>query len=119
MEDLGRFEYTLDDLRAKRADGRWRDLLKFEISRTRVLFEQGQALPERVVPELRCQLRLTWLGGMTVLDKIEAAGYDVFRRRPSLSKLDFARLYFRARRALPAAGQGHASVVLTPPGAPQ
>ena len=117
LEDLQRFEYTLDDLRAERADRRWRELLKFEIARTRVLFEQGQALPERAVPELRRQLRLTWLGGMTVLRKIEAAGYDVFRRRPCLSRLDWVRLYFRARRALPAAEGGHTSVIMTPPGA--
>ncbi len=118
LEDLERFEYTLDDLRAHRADGRWRELLKFEIARTRALFEQGQALPERVAPELRRQLRLTWLGGTTVLRKIEAADYDVFRHRPSLSKLDFVRLYFCARHALPVAERGHASVVMTPPGAP-
>ena len=119
LGDLERFEYTLDDLRAERADRRWRELLEFEIARTRTLFEQGQALPERVVPELRRQLRLTWLGGTTVLRKIEAAGYDVFRRRPSLSTLDVVRLYFRARHALPVAERGHASVVMTPPGAPQ
>ena len=118
LEDLERFEYTLDDLRAHRADGRWRELLEFEIARTRRLFEQGQALPETVVPELRRQLRLTWLGGTTVLRKIQAAGYDVFRRRPSLSKFDFVRLYFRAGQALPVAERGHASVVMTPPGAP-
>ncbi len=119
LEDLERFEYSLDDLRAQRADWRWRDLLKFEIARTQALFEQGQALPEKVVPELRRQLRLTWLGGTTVLRKIEAASYDVFRGRPSLSKLDFVRLYFRAGHALPVAEHGHASVVMTPPGAPQ
>jgi phytoene synthase len=117
LEDLVRFEYTLDDLRAERADGRWRELLKFEIARTRALFEQGKALPERVVPELRRQLRLTWLGGMSVLRKIEATDYDVFRRRPSLSTLDFVRLYFRSRHAFPSAEGGHASVITTPPGA--
>jgi phytoene synthase len=119
LEDLERFEYTLDDLRAQRADGRWRELLKFEIARTHGLFEQGQALPERVVPELRRQLRLTWLSGTTVLRRIETAGYDVFRRRPSLSKLDFVRLYFRARHPLPAAEGGRASGTTTPPGALQ
>jgi phytoene synthase len=98
LEDLQRFNYTLDDLRAGRVDDRWHELLKFEIARTRQLFEQGKGLPERVAPELRVQLRLTWFGGMTVLRKIESVGYDVFRRRPSLSKLDFVRLYFRARR---------------------
>ena len=117
QEDLERFNYTLDDLRAARLDERWRELLKFEMARTRALFEQGRALPEKVVPELRLQLRLTWLGGMTVLRKIESVGYDVFRHRPSLSKLDFLRLYFRARQAFPVGAAEHAPLTTSPPGA--
>jgi phytoene synthase len=98
LEDLRRFQYTLEDLRAQRLDARWRELMAFEIARTRELFEQGRALPEKVVPGLRLQLRLTWLTGTAILDRIEAAGYDVFRRRPALRLWDFIRLYFRARR---------------------
>jgi len=97
QEDMARFGYTLDDLRAQRADQRWRELLALEIARTRGLFERGRALPEEVRPELRVQLRLTWLGGMAILAKIEAASYDIFRARPSLRKWDFLRLYLRAR----------------------
>ena len=119
LEDLQRFNYTLDDLRAGRTDERWRELLRFEIARTRQWFEQGQALPERVAPELRLQLRLTWLGGMTVLHRIELVGYDVFRRRPSLSKLDFVRLYFRARHSLPVGMREQTSALTSPPGARQ
>lgn len=103
LEDLRRFNYTLEDLRAECADHRWRTLMAFEIARTREWFERGKALPEKVVPELQRQLRLTWLGGMTILAKIESAGYDVFRQRPKLGWPDFLRLYFQARRA-PAAG---------------
>jgi phytoene synthase len=99
LEDLRRFNYTLDDLRAERVDERWQALLAFEIARTRELFERGKPLPERVVPELRRQLRLTWLGGMAILAKIESARYDVFRRRLRLGYFDFLRLYFKARRA--------------------
>jgi squalene synthase HpnC len=99
LDDLRRFEYTLDDLRAHRRDERWWRLMAFEIERTRSLFEQGRALPEKVGPKLRAQLRLTWLGGTTILARIEAGGYDVFGRRPSLSWRDFARLYLRARWA--------------------
>jgi len=117
LEDLQRFNYTMDDLRAGRVDGRWRELLKFEIARTRTLFEQGKMLPERVAPELRLQLRLTWLGGVTVLRKIEWVGYDVFRRRPSLSRLDFVRLYFRARHSLSAVEGECAPITASPPGA--
>jgi len=117
LEDLERFSYTLDDLRAGRVDERWRDLLKLEIGRTRALFEQGRALPERVAPELRRQLRLTWLGGMGVLRKIESAGYDVFRHRLALSKLDFLRLYFRARHAFPVVMGERVPAITGPPGA--
>ena len=102
LEDLERFGYTLDDLHAGRVDERWRSLLAFEMARTRELFEQGRPLAERVEPRLRRQLRMTWLGGTTLLDRIEAAGYDVFRRRPSLGLATFIRLYFRARHAPPA-----------------
>jgi phytoene synthase len=99
LEDLRRFNYSLDDLRAERGDERWRQLMAFEVSRTREFFEKGKSLPERVVPELRRQLRLTWLGGMTILARIESVGYDVFRRRPALGRLDFLRLYLKARRS--------------------
>jgi phytoene synthase len=104
LEDLQRFNYSLDDLQAGRVDERWRQLMAFEISRTREFFENGKSLAERVVPELRRQLRLTWLGGMTILAKIEAVGYDVFRRRPALSIFDFARLYLKARHRLSSKG---------------
>jgi len=105
LEDLRRFNLSLDDLHAfmpsgrGRADERWQQLMAFEISRTREFFEKGKSLPERVVPDLRRQLRLTWLGGMAILVKIESVGYDVFRRRPKLGRWDFLRLYLRARRA--------------------
>jgi phytoene synthase len=114
-EDLQRFNYTLDDLRAGRVDGRWRELLELEIARTRQFFEQGKALPEKVAPELRLQLRLTWLGGMTLLRIIESVGYDVFRRRPSLGKLDFVRLYFHARSAFRVGKGEHAATIASPP----
>lgn len=114
QEDMARFNYTLDDLRAQRADARWRELLAYEIARTRELFERGRALPEEVRPELRRQLRLTWLGGMAILARIEAVSYDVFRRRPSLGKWDFLRLYLRARSAPLGARVTHAPVVPSP-----
>jgi hypothetical protein len=40
---------------------------------------------------------------MTILAKIESAGYDVFHRRPSLGRWEFLKLYLRARRGFPVA----------------
>ena len=96
LEDLARFEVSLDDLRAARVDERWRRLLAFELERTREMFARGRSLVEAVTPSLRLQLRITWLGGMRILDKIEEAEYDVFRSRPSLGRLDFLALLVRA-----------------------
>lgn len=107
LADLARFNYSLDDLRARRADERWRKLMAFEVARTRELFMRGKPLPEKVTPELRKQLRLTWLGGMTILDRIEAAQFDVFVRRPKLGALDFLRLYLKARRELKGISVSH------------
>jgi len=113
MEDLARCKITPAEVEAMKlssgrswpggvrslaADDRWRRLMAFEVQRTRELFERGKPLPERVTPELRHQLRLTWLGGMTILERIEAARYDVFLNRPKLTRVDFLRLYLRARR---------------------
>jgi phytoene synthase len=114
QDDMARFGYTLDDLRAGNSGARWQELLAFEIARTRELFERGKILPEEVQPRLRTQLRLTWLGGTEILAKIEAVSYDVFHRRPSLGKWDFLRLYWRARRRKLGPAVEAASAVTTP-----
>jgi phytoene synthase len=107
LKDLRRFDLSLreiDELRSRCVPGtadRWARFLSFEIGRTRELFLKGSALPNLVTPELRLQLRLTWLGGMAILSKIESVGYDVFGHRPSLSRLDFLKLYLRARGKKP------------------
>jgi hydroxysqualene synthase len=100
LDDMARFGYSLDDLAARRTGEAWSQLLGFEAKRTWELFEKGKPLTELVEPKLRRQLRLTWLGGTTILRKTEEVGYDVFQRRPKLGKVDFLRLYWRSRSPL-------------------
>jgi len=69
--------------------GKFRQLLAFEVARARELFSAGRPLPEKVRGRLRLELRMTWLGGVRVLDKIERVHYDVFQRRPILTKMDW------------------------------
>jgi phytoene synthase len=123
INDLHRFNLSLQDVDQLRtrcvpwAADRWAQFLAFEIARTRELFAKGAALPELVTPKLRVQLRLTWLGGMTILSRIETVGYDVFGHRPSLGKRDFLRLYLRARGKQPLGQTGlgaHASAATRP-----
>jgi len=109
LEDLVRFNISVADVEALKEsararvrlplDDRWRQLMAFEVSRAREFLERGRVLAEKVTPDLRLQLRLTYLGGVTILDKIEEARYDVFRDRPQLGRLDSLRLFLKAWRA--------------------
>jgi hydroxysqualene synthase len=73
----------------------FKQLLAFEVERAREFFAQGRTLPERVSGRLRWELRLTRLGGMRILDKIQAVDCDVFARRPVVTKWDWAMIALR------------------------
>jgi squalene synthase HpnC len=91
------------DLNAARVGPEFVALMQDLIGRTRALFLAGRPLCDRVGRDLRFEMRLTWLGGWTILDGIERAGYDVFRRRPRHGLAAKARLAWRAWRWPPAA----------------
>jgi phytoene synthase len=73
----------------------WRAALADVTVRTRALFAAGRAVCDGVGGRLRYELRATWLGGTTILDKLEAADYDVFTDRPRLTKADVPRILWR------------------------
>jgi phytoene synthase len=76
------------DLDAGRITPAWRAALARSAVRTRKLFQQGRPVCDLVHGRLRYELRLTWLGAMRVLDRLEAAGFDVFNERPTLVPAD-------------------------------
>lgn len=84
------------DLAAGRFTPEWRAALEAVGGRTRRLFDAGRPVCDRVPGRLGLELRLTWLGGMRILERLERAGYDVFVRRPALSAADAAPLIWRA-----------------------
>jgi len=90
------------DFSSGRVSDGWRGLMAELIARSRALFEEGRPLCDRVGRELRYEMRLTWLGGTSILDRIEAVGGDVFKRRPRHGLLDKAALAWRAWRWRPA-----------------
>jgi phytoene synthase len=42
------------------------------------------------------ELRLTWLGGRRILDRLEHQQFDVFTKRPALGKADVAAIIWQA-----------------------
>jgi squalene synthase HpnC len=81
--DKGRVYLPRED-RDRFADHR--DLIRFEVERTRGFFQRGRALLPRLPRRARIDVTLFVLGGEAVLDAITKQDYDVLTRRPVISK---------------------------------
>jgi squalene synthase HpnC len=87
-DDRRRFGYSDNDLEARRFTPAFAELMRFEVDRARALFLGGRPLVERMPMDLRIDVDLFVRGGLAVLRKIEQAGYNVWVRRPVVSKWD-------------------------------
>jgi phytoene synthase len=96
--DRGRVYLPADDRERHGADERdlaagtispgWQHVLSLAIDRTRWLFDEGRSVCDDVRGRLRYELRATWLGGVRLLDRLEAVRFDVIRHRPTLGVAD-------------------------------
>lgn len=98
QEDLLRFGVTEQQIANAEVDARWRALMAFEVDRAREMMRSGSRLALDMPGRFGWELRLIVLGGLRILEKIEAAGFDVFRHRPTLNKRDWLLLGWRALR---------------------
>ena len=94
--DCERFGARDADLDARVMSTAWREVLSEMSARTRRLFDEGRAVCDGLSGRLRYELRLTWLGGMRILARLEQAGFDVFTARPALGSSDVPGLLWAA-----------------------
>jgi hydroxysqualene synthase len=92
QDDIREFGYSEEELFQHALTPAFKDLMCFQIDRTRQIFGDGRQLLTEVGRDLRMELRLTWKGGSRILQKIEEAEYDVLSHRPTLSLFDKASL---------------------------
>lgn len=98
QEDLARFGVPEADIAAGADTQAWRALMAFEVERARALMLSGAPLAARLPGRIGWELRLVVQGGLRILERIEDAGYDVFRRRPVIGKRDYLVMFWRALR---------------------
>jgi phytoene/squalene synthetase len=77
-------------------DPRWPDLMRAQTEYARRLLIGGAPLAKQLPGRIGWELRLVVQGGLRVLETIDAAGGDVFRRRPQLRRADWLTLSARA-----------------------
>jgi squalene synthase HpnC len=85
-EDRVHFGYPESDLRTLRFTPAFAALMKFEVARARSLFAEGRALVPRIPGTLAITIDLFSRGGLAILDRIEARGFDVLSARPALTR---------------------------------
>ena len=94
--DLERFGVTEADIAAGRVRPAWQALMAFQVARSRALMLRGAPLVRHLRGRIGWEIRLTVQGGLRILERIEAAGYDVFRKRPRLGGSDWLLMLGRA-----------------------
>ena len=88
-DDLAQFGVSEAQIAEGRCDPNWTRLLEFEVARTRALLEAGRPLTRALPLRLALELKFILAGGLRILSAIDAAGGDVFRRRPQLRGRDW------------------------------
>ena len=96
QDEMARFGVTEQHLSRKTCDDAWRSLMKFQIDRARSLMLSGTGLGKTLPGRVGLEIRATIQGGLRILEKIERAGYDVFRHRPTLRAFDWSVVLLKA-----------------------
>jgi phytoene synthase len=96
QDEMARFGVAERHLEEKICDDAWRALMAFQVERSRALMLSGAALGKELPGRIGLEIRATIQGGLRILEKIERAGYDVFRRRPRLRAFDWPVVLLKA-----------------------
>ncbi|MCU1294603.1 MAG: Squalene/phytoene synthase, partial [Bryobacterales bacterium] len=95
LQLLAEHNYTVEELFALRFDGRFERLMRQAVDVADDLFHKGLPLIGTVNRRLALDLELFSRGGMKILDKIRAQGYDVLKSRPKVTKAERVALMLR------------------------
>jgi len=87
-----------EDLGSRPMPPGWARAIEASAALTRRQFADGRAVCDAVRGRLRVELRLTWLGGMRILDRAERGRFTLLDRRPTLGIGDAPWLLWRALR---------------------
>lgn len=89
LDDMAQFGVTEDHIAQHISDDAWRALMKFQVDRARALMLSGTPLGSILTGRIGLEMRMIIAGGLRILDKLEAADYDMFRKRPVLGPFDW------------------------------
>ena len=86
LDELAAFDLSEDDIAKGVVDDRWRAFMRFQIERTRKLYEEAWPGIQMLDPQGRLAIAAAATYYRAILDDIEKHDYDVFSRRAHVSK---------------------------------
>ncbi len=100
VDEMESFGITENDFEKKKINSNFSLLIKQQVQRAKVLFQNGYSLIDRLPFKLAIEIKWTILGGEEILNKIEKNDYNVLTLRPVLTKKDFAGLLIKSFKKL-------------------
>ncbi len=105
-ESQRQFGFVEEDFAGRETNSAFRQMLQLEVTRAEKLLQEGQPLVSLVPPEVRIDIELFLRGGLETLDAIRRQDYDVWRKRPVVTKFAKLRLLLSAWWASRRGGTG-------------
>jgi phytoene synthase len=96
QDDMRRYGVSEEHIAGRRCDGAFRALIAFQSGRARSMLLSGAPLGRALGGRVGLEIRATVQGGLRILEKLEAAGCDMFRARPVLRWFEWPLLLWRA-----------------------
>ena len=102
QDEMAQHGVSESDLAAARATEPFQRLLAAQLARAETMMRTGAPLARALPGRIGWELRLIVQGGLTIIERIRAADYDIFQHRPTLRPRDWAQMCARAVFAYPA-----------------
>ena len=90
--DMDDFGVDVATIRDRNPTDSFRDLMEFQVSRTREMFEAGYELHDHLEQDFRLEFSAITAGGLSVLDSIAALDYDTLTVRPTVKRTQKIRI---------------------------
>lgn len=89
LDEMAQFGVTEEQIAQGVSNDAWHMLMEFQVGRARALMLQGAPLGSILSGRIGIEMRMIIAGGLRILDKLQAAEYDMFHKRPELRPLDW------------------------------
>ena len=95
-DEMDKFGVSEAEFEMKKNNLNLKLLIEFSVCRIQSLFDEGKGLLEFLSGRFKYEIDWTIKGGEEILNKIRGADFDIFKRRPVLTKTDHLKNLFKS-----------------------